>query len=64
MSSKNPLVTTTDKMVKEGINYTKKNPDMVKESITTPITKNILHSQQNRQTTNLHSKKDRQTTII
>ena len=37
MFSNNPLVTTTYKMVKEGINDTKTEPNMVKEAITHPI---------------------------
>ena len=37
MSSQKPLITTTDKIVKEGINGIKKN-NVVKETITPPIT--------------------------
>ena len=32
------MVTTTDKMVKKGINYMETEPNMVKEAITPPIT--------------------------
>ena len=39
MSSKNPLVATTEKIVKEGINDMKKEPNVVDEAITHPITK-------------------------
>ena len=42
MSSKNPLVTTTEKMVKEGINDTETKPNVVKEAITHPIAKNKI----------------------
>ena len=41
MSSKNPLVTTTEKMVKEWINNKKKS-NVVKEAITHPIAKNKI----------------------
>ena len=37
MSSKNPLVTTTEKMVKEGINEMETKTNVVREAITTPI---------------------------
>ena len=39
MSSKNILVTTTEKMVKEGINDMETKPNVVKEAITHPIEK-------------------------
>ena len=42
MSSKNPLVATTGKKLKEGINDMEKNPYVVKEAITPPIEKIIL----------------------
>ena len=42
MSSKKALVTTTGKIVKEGINYMKTKPNMVREAITTPIAKNNI----------------------
>ena len=42
MSSKNALVTTTDKIFKEGINEMETKPNVVKEAITPPITKNII----------------------
>ena len=42
MSSKNPLVTTIDKMVKEGVNYMETKPNVEKEAITCPIAKNII----------------------
>ena len=37
MSSKNPLVDTTEKIVKEGINDMETEPNMAKEAITHPI---------------------------
>ena len=42
MNSKNPLVTATDKMVKEGINDTETKPNVVKKAITPPIAKNKI----------------------
>ena len=42
MSSKKPLVTTTDKIFKEGINDMVTKPNVVKESITPPIAKNNI----------------------
>ena len=42
MSSRNQLVITTDKMVKEGINGMGAKPNVVKESITHPIGKNKI----------------------
>ena len=42
MSSKNLLVTTTDKTSKEGINDIGKKFTVVKESITHPIEKNKI----------------------
>ena len=42
MSSKKSLVTTTDKIVKEGINDMEKKPNVVKEDITHPIAKNNI----------------------
>ena len=40
MSSKKPLVITTEKTVKEGINDMETKPNVVKEAITHPITTN------------------------
>ena len=42
MSSKNSLVTTTDKHFKEGINDMETKPKVVKEVITPPIEKNDI----------------------
>ena len=42
MSSKNPLVTTTEKIVKEGINDMETEPNVVDETITHPIAKNKI----------------------
>ena len=42
MSSKKPLVTTTDKMVKEGINDTETKPNVVKETINHTIATNKI----------------------
>ena len=42
MYSKNPLVTATDKMIKEGINDTETKPNVVKKAITPPIAKNKI----------------------
>ena len=42
MSSKNTLVTTTDKILKEVINEMETNLNMVKESITPTIAKNNI----------------------
>ena len=42
MSSKNPLVTTTDKNFKEGISDMKTKPNVVKESINYPIATNKI----------------------
>ena len=42
MSSKNLLVTTTDKMAKEGINDMEEKPNVVKEDITHTISKNNI----------------------
>ena len=41
MSAKNSLVTTTEEIIKEGINDMKK-PNVVKEAITPPIAKNNI----------------------
>ena len=40
MSSKKALVTTTNKIVREGINEMGTKPNVVKESVTPPIAKN------------------------
>ena len=42
MSSKNILVTTTEKNCQEGINDTKAKPKLVDEAITYPIAKNKI----------------------
>ena len=42
MSYKNSLVTTTDKIVKEGINDMEIKPNVVKKSITPSIAKNNI----------------------
>ena len=42
MSSKNPLVATTEKIVKKGINDTETKPNVVDEAITHPIAKNKI----------------------
>ena len=42
MSSKNPLVTATDKMVKEGINDMETKSNVAKEAITPPIATNKI----------------------
>ena len=42
MYSKNKLVSTADKMVKEVINGMETKPNMVKEAITPPISKNKI----------------------
>ena len=42
MSSKNPLVPTTDKMVKGGINYTKTKHNVVEKDITHHKVKNKI----------------------
>ena len=42
MSSKNPLVATTEKIVKEGINDTETKPNVVDEAINHPIAKNKI----------------------
>ena len=42
MSSKNALVTTTEKKFKEGINDMVTKPNMAKEAITLPIEKIVL----------------------
>ena len=55
MSSKNQLVTTTEKMVKEGINDMETKPNVVKEAITPPIEKNKL-TQSMKQTNHKHIK--------
>ena len=44
MSSKNPLVHTTEKMVKEGINDMETKPNLEYESITHTIAKNKFDS--------------------
>ena len=42
MSSKKALVTTTEKMVKEGIHDMETKPNMVKEATTPPIAQNKI----------------------
>ena len=42
MSSKKPLVTTTDKMVKEDINYMETKPNVVKGATTYTIARNKI----------------------
>ena len=42
MSPKNPLVTTTEKMAKEGIYDMETKPNMAKEACTHPIATNII----------------------
>ena len=62
MYTKNPLVTTTLKMVKKGINQMKKKPKVVKEAITHPITTNkidTINERDKRQAS--QSKKDKST---
>ena len=44
MSSKNPLVPTTDKMVKEGTNDLETKPNVVKEAITHTIATNKFNT--------------------
>ena len=55
MSSKNLLVTTTDKMAKEGINDREAKPNVVKEDITHTIAKTIL-AQSTKQRNHKHLK--------
>ena len=55
MSPKKPLVTTTDKMVKEGINDMETKPNVVKEAITHIIVK-IKLTQSTKQTNHKHLK--------
>ena len=42
MYYKKPLVTTKEKMVKEGINYMEIKPNVVREDITPPIANNKI----------------------
>ena len=42
MSSEKSLITTIEKKFKEGINYMGAKPNVVKEAITPPITKNNI----------------------
>ena len=44
MSSKNPLVVTTEKIAKEGINDMETKPNVVNKAITHPIAKNKIDS--------------------
>ena len=55
MSSKNPLVSTTEKIVKEGINYMETKPNVVDEAITHPTGKNKLDTV-NKKTNQKHIK--------
>ena len=55
MSSKNPLVATIDKMVKEGINYMETEPNVVEKAIT-HHTKKIKLTPKTKQTNHKHLK--------